>query len=63
MSTLVGLDVGTTGVKAVAISPDGEVFATEEEHYSLSTPHPERYLPGEFFRAASAPNSFVACTS
>ena len=40
MTTLVGLDVGTTGVKAVAISPDGEVLATDEEHYVLSTPHP-----------------------
>ena len=40
MTTLVGLDVGTTGVKAVAISPDGEVLATDEEHYALSTPHP-----------------------
>jgi len=40
VTTLVGLDVGTTGVKAVAISPDGEVLATDEEHYVLSTPHP-----------------------
>ena len=30
---LVGLDVGTTGVKALAISPDGEVLASAEEHY------------------------------
>ena len=27
MTVLVGLDVGTTGVKAIAISPDGEVLA------------------------------------
>ena len=40
MTTLVGLDVGTTGVKAVAISTDGEVLATDEEPYALSTPHP-----------------------
>ena len=40
MTTLVGLDVGTTGVKAVAISPDGEVLATAEEGYPLSTPQP-----------------------
>jgi len=27
MSSLVGLDVGTTGVKALAVSPEGEVLA------------------------------------
>jgi xylulokinase len=39
-SRLVGLDVGTTGVKAVAISPDGEVLARAEEEYPLSIPQP-----------------------
>jgi xylulokinase len=38
--SLVGLDVGTTGVKAVAISPDGEVLATADRGYPLSTPRP-----------------------
>ena len=37
---LVGLDVGTTGVKAIAITPDGEVIASAEEGYGLSTPQP-----------------------
>ncbi len=37
---LVGLDVGTTGVKAVAISPQGEVVASTEEGYPLATPRP-----------------------
>jgi xylulokinase len=56
MSTLVGLDVGTTGVKAVAISPDGEVLATEEEQYPLSTPHPgwAEQDPEDWWRAAQA---------
>ena len=40
MTVLVGLDVGTTGVKALAISPDGAVVAGAEEEYPLSTPHP-----------------------
>jgi xylulokinase len=41
MTTLVGIDVGTTGLKAVAISPeDGEVLAKVERGYELSTPHP-----------------------
>ena len=38
MTTLVGLDVGTTGVKAIALSPDGEVLATAAHGYPLSTP-------------------------
>jgi xylulokinase len=38
--TFVGLDVGTTGVKAVAIAPDGRVLAAAEEAYELSTPRP-----------------------
>ena len=31
--------MGTTGVKAVAISPRGEVLAKAERHYGLSSPH------------------------
>jgi xylulokinase len=38
MTTLVGLDVGTTGAKAVAVTPDGELIASAEEPYPLSTP-------------------------
>jgi xylulokinase len=38
MEALVGLDVGTTGVKALAVSPAGEVLARAEEAYSLSLP-------------------------
>jgi xylulokinase len=38
--TLVGLDVGTTGVKGVAVDASGGVLATAEEHYPLSTPKP-----------------------
>ncbi|HEY7706091.1 MAG TPA: xylulokinase [Gaiellaceae bacterium] len=40
MTSLVGLDVGTTGVKALALSPDGEVVGRAEEAYELSTPRP-----------------------
>jgi len=39
VTVLVGLDVGTTGVKAIAITPEGEVVASAEEGYALSTPH------------------------
>jgi xylulokinase len=37
---LVGVDVGTTGVKAVALSPAGEVLGVAEEEYALSLPQP-----------------------
>ncbi|MGH2969664.1 MAG: FGGY family carbohydrate kinase, partial [Solirubrobacteraceae bacterium] len=40
MSTLVGLDVGTSGVKALAVSETGEVLARAEAGYPLSTPRP-----------------------
>jgi xylulokinase len=56
VTTLVGLDVGTTGVKAVVISPDGEVLATDEESYPLSTPRPgwAEQDPELWWRAAEA---------
>ncbi|MGZ4346257.1 MAG: xylulokinase [Gaiellaceae bacterium] len=54
MTQLVGLDVGTTGVKALALSPDGEVLARAEESYELSTPHPgwSEQDPEDWWRAA-----------
>jgi xylulokinase len=36
----VGLDVGTSGVKAIAVSESGEVIASCEEEYPLSIPQP-----------------------
>jgi xylulokinase len=40
MSAFFGLDVGTSAVKGVAISADGEVLGVAEEEYPLSTPRP-----------------------
>ena len=40
VAVAVGLDVGTTGVKALAVGPDGEVVASAERSYGLSQPHP-----------------------
>jgi xylulokinase len=37
---LVGLDVGTTAVKGIAIDPSGAVLAAAEAGYQLSTPRP-----------------------
>jgi xylulokinase len=38
VTVVVGLDVGTTGLKAVAVEPDGAVVARAERSYPLSTP-------------------------
>ena len=53
---LVGLDVGTTGVKALALSPDGEVLATATHGYELSTPRPgwAEQDPDDWLRAAES---------
>jgi xylulokinase len=40
MRYLLGLDVGTSGAKAVLIAEDGQVLATASEEYPLSTPQP-----------------------
>ena len=40
MTAFVGIDVGTTGVKAIAVAPSGEVLARSEHGYALSTPRP-----------------------
>lgn len=54
MSALVGLDVGTTGVKAVAITTGGAVVASAEESYPLSTPRPgwSEQDPEDWLRAS-----------
>jgi xylulokinase len=54
VTQLVGLDVGTTGVKALALSPDGAVLARAEETYELSTPQPgwAEQNPEDWWRAA-----------
>ncbi len=56
MAVCVGLDVGTTGVKAVAVSPDGAVLARAERSYPLSTPRPgwSEQDPEDWWRAAEA---------
>jgi xylulokinase len=53
---LVGLDVGTTGVKAVALSRDGDLVALAEHGYPLSTPQPgwAEQDPEDWWRAAEA---------
>ncbi|MGZ4281626.1 MAG: xylulokinase [Gaiellaceae bacterium] len=56
MTVLVGLDVGTTGVKALALSPECEVLARAERGYPLSTPRPgwSEQDPEDWWRASEA---------
>jgi xylulokinase len=51
---LIGLDVGTSGVKGVAIEEDGTVAAVAEESYPLSTPQPgwAEQNPDDWWRAS-----------
>jgi xylulokinase len=53
-ATLVGLDVGTTGVKAVVVSDRGDVLARAERGYPLATPRPgwAEQDPEDWSRAA-----------
>jgi len=52
---LVGIDVGTSGVKGVAIDADGRVLATASAEYPLSRPHPgwSEQSPEDWWRAAT----------
>jgi xylulokinase len=54
VTSLVGLDIGTTGVKALALSPEGAVMGRAEEEYPLSIPRPgwAEQDPDDWFRAA-----------
>jgi xylulokinase len=51
---LIGLDVGTTGVKALALDPAGNVVARAEAEYPLATPRPgwAEQDPEDWWRAA-----------
>jgi xylulokinase len=51
---LIGIDVGTTGVKGVAIDAEGRVLATATADYPLSRPHPgwSEQEPEDWWRAA-----------
>ncbi len=55
-ATLIGLDVGTSGVKAIAVSADGEVVASAAASYPLSTPRPgwSEQDPNDWWRAAES---------
>jgi xylulokinase len=56
VTALVGIDVGTSGVKALALSESGEIVARAEHGYPLSTPRPgwAEQDPEDWARAADA---------
>src|ERR671911_2869123 len=54
MRALIGLDIGTSGVKALAVSEeDGAILARREVGYPLSTPRPDwaEQDPADWWRA------------
>ena len=56
MSYLIGLDVGTTGAKALLIESGGDVRASVTVEYPTSMPHPmwAEQDPGDWWRASAA---------
>jgi xylulokinase len=55
MTRLIGLDIGTTSVKGIAIDPHGAVVHVVERGYPLSTPRPgwSEQEPDDWWRAAA----------
>src|SRR5436189_5787183 len=54
--SLIGIDVGTSGVKGLAIDEDGSVLARAQASYPLSTPRPgwAEQDPGLWWEATSS---------
>src|SRR5919107_5965753 len=53
MRALVGLDIGTSGVKVLAVTEDGTIVGRQEIAYPLSTPRPgwSEQDPDDWWRA------------
>jgi len=56
MRHFLGIDIGTSGARAVVIRQDGRIAASAEEAYPLSTPHPlwSEQHPEHWWRATQA---------
>jgi xylulokinase len=56
VTALIGLDVGTSGVKGIAIDENGAVLAVAEQPYALSTPQPgwAEQNPDDWWRASQS---------
>lgn len=62
MALLLGIDVGTTGIKALAVHPDGTIKAESFSGYEISSPHPKwaEQDPGDWWNAfCSATNELL----
>jgi xylulokinase len=62
VTVCIGLDVGTTGVKALAVDAHGTVVARSERGYPLSTPRPgwSEQDPDDWWRASAEALAEVA---
>lgn len=62
MSVLLGLDVGTTGVRAVAVDELGHLISEASSEYPLHTPHPgwSEQNPEDWWRGAKTALTEVA---
>ena len=62
MATLIGVDVGTSGTRALAVTADGELVAEATRPHDLLTPRPgwTEQDPGQWWEAAEAVLAEVA---
>jgi xylulokinase len=62
MATLIGVDVGTSGTRALAVTADGELVAEANRPHDLLTPRPgwTEQDPGQWWEAAKAVLAEVA---
>ncbi|WP_295667587.1 gluconokinase [uncultured Mucilaginibacter sp.] len=53
MEYVLGIDIGTGSVKAVAVDPEGKSFADSQQHYGFSSPKPGYHEqdPGDIWKA------------
>jgi xylulokinase len=65
MATLIGVDVGTSGTRALAVTTDGELVAEANRPHELLTPRPgwSEQDPGEWWDAAQAALAEVAAAA
>jgi xylulokinase len=65
MATLIGVDVGTSGTRALAVTTDGELVAEANRPHELLTPRPgwSEQDPGQWWDAAQAALAEVAAAA
>ena len=65
MPYLMGIDVSTTGVKALIIAPDGQVIASANTEQPFSAPYPlwSEQDPADWWRSTLASVSQVLAQS